>query len=92
MTQDQTPDYKLIQQRIDHERELREENAKNLKIALDLQAKEYDGWKLSVMTDMAIRKGEEAQSRRSWTIVVVIATLAINAIALVLAFMIHNAS
>ena len=141
-----TPEYQLIQQRIDHERELREENAKNLKTALELQAREYerrlealnnayhkaeldrqmfvkqdmydarsrtidewremhtreqelwraehikenDEWKLSISTEMATRRGEEAQTRRSWTIAVVAASLIINAIALVLAFMIHN--
>ena len=144
---EQTPEFQLIQQRIDHEREMREESAKQLKLALDLQAKEYerrledlngahkrqaeersffvkqeifdihcrsaekwreehiteqniwrsehikenDDWKLAVSTEMAIRKGEEAQIRRSWTIVVVVSTVVINLIALVLAFIIHAA-
>ena len=147
MTPEPTPEYQLIQQRIDHERELREATATQLKIALDLQAKEYerrledlngahkraaeeramfvkqdmydarsrtidewkethtkeqelwraehikenDEWKLSISTEMAVRRGEEAQTRRSWTIAVVSASLAINGIALILAFMIHNA-
>jgi hypothetical protein len=147
MTQDQTTEYRLIQQRIEHERELREENSRQLKVALDLQAREYerrledlngahrrqaddralfvkqeifdiycrsaekwreehiteqntwrsehtkenDEWKLAISTELATRKGEESQIRRSWTIVVVVSTVVINLIALVLAFIIHAA-
>ena len=144
--QDNSPEYKLIQQRIEHERELREENAKTLKLALDLQAREYerrleslnnayhkaeldrsmfvkqdmydarlngiddwkethtreqemwraehikenDGWKLEVSNILAADRARDEQSRKSWTIVTVVISLAINAAALILAFMIHS--
>ena len=165
--QDKSPEYQLIQQRIEHERELREENAKTLKLALDLQAREYerrleslnnayhkaeldrgmfvkqdmydarlngiddwkeahtkeqemwradhikendgwreahtreqemwraehikenDGWKLEVSNVLAADRARDEQSRKSWTIVTVVVSLAINAIALILAFLIH---
>jgi hypothetical protein len=142
---DNSPEYQLIQQRIEHERELREETAKQLKLALDLQAKEYerrlddlngahkraveergmfvkqdmydarlngiddwkeahnreqelwrvghikenDGWKLEVSNILAADRARDEQSRKSWTIVTVVVSLAINAIALILAFLIH---
>ena len=145
--QDKNPEYQLIQQRIEHERELREENAKQLKLALDLQAREYvrrlddlngahkraaeerqlfvkqdmydvrlsgidewkeahtreqemwraehikenDGWKLEVSNILAANRARDEQSRKSWTIVTVVVSVAINAIALILAFMIHGA-
>lgn len=144
--QEHTPEYDLIQQRIDHERELREETAKASKIALDLQAKEYerrlealnnahhksevdrtmfvkqdmydaritgidawkeahtreqemwradhikenDGWKLEVSNILAADRARDEQSRKSWTIVTVVISLAINVAALILAFLIHS--
>ena len=143
--QDKSPEYQLIQQRIEHEREMREENAKLLKVALELQAREYerrldslnnayhkaevdrsmfvkqdmydariagiddwkeahtreremwraehikenDGWKLEVSNILAADRARDEQSRKSWTIVTVVISLAINAIALILAFVIH---
>ena len=144
--QDHTAEYQLIQQRVDHERELREETAKQLKLALDLQAKEYerrlddlngahkrtaeergmfvkgeifsihcttmdkwcddhlieqnlwraehikenDDWKLEVSNTLAASKARDEASRKSWTIVTVAISLALNAAALILAFLIHS--
>lgn len=42
MSPDRTPEYELIEQRIQHERELREANAIQLNLALEKQAAEYE--------------------------------------------------
>lgn len=52
-------------------------------------AKEYETWKLEVSNTLAATKARDEASRKSWTIVTVAISLAINAAALILAFIIH---
>ena len=52
-------------------------------------AAEYAAWKMTVTTQLAVSEAQAAQVRKSWTIVTVVVSLAINAVALILAFMIH---
>lgn len=57
--------------------------------SLTAHCKEAENWKLEVSNTLAAAKARDEASRKSWTIVTVAISLAINAAALILAFIIH---